>query len=189
MFWFAGFIWGLSVVLGAEALIHPVVRPGSLGTLISGTVNHETEMIFQFEVDQHLVEDGALRVFVSSDHSAAALPLLVVVRYTQGVLSWQLPLLVKTDLGNDIFRMSSYNSVNRTLCPAKNYPLKLMSDADPVVPTRTVLVSFSTASPQEVQFQLRCELADQWKVGHESDCFSYSFSISDYIPRNSFPCD
>ena len=100
------------------------------------------------------MEEGALRIYVSSDHSEAGLPLLVVTRYTQGVLSWQLPLLVRTDLGQDEFLMTQYQSVNRTLCPANNYPI-LLGDGNKEEETHTVLVSFSTASPKEVQFQLR----------------------------------
>ena len=150
-----------------------MVHSGSLGTLISTSVTDSTEIIFQFEVSKHLVEEGALRIFVGSDHSAAALPLLIVVRYTQGVLSWQLPLVVRTDLGNEEFRMTSYHSVNRTLCPADNYPLRDNNNNLVIEENRTVLVSFSTASPQEVMFQLR--LIGYNEIVYTLEAFSYRF--------------
>lgn len=136
-----------------RCLISPIVHPGKMGTLISSRVTDNTELIFQFDdIPAHLVTEGALRVYVASDHSESELPLLVVTRYTQGVLSWQLPLLVRTDLGDDDYTMTSYNSVNRTLCPSNNYPILLSNQREE---NRTVLVSFSTASPKEIQFELR----------------------------------
>ena len=36
--------------------------------------------------------DSALRVYVESDRASISAPVLIVVRYKKGVLSWQLPM-------------------------------------------------------------------------------------------------
>ena len=43
--------------------------------------------------------ENALRLNVESEFASSDNPVMVVVRHKAGVLSWQLPLEVKTDIG------------------------------------------------------------------------------------------
>ena len=63
---------------------------------------------------------------------------------TQGVLSWQIPFLVRRDGQNSYDR---YYSVNRTLCPIENNPksIVLQQGSD-------VFVTVSTSSEENVSF-------------------------------------
>ena len=46
--------------------------------------------------------ESALRIHAEADSASPENPLMVVVRHKAGVLSWQLPLEVKTDVGEPL---------------------------------------------------------------------------------------
>ena len=53
-------------------------------------------------------------MYVESDSASISAPVLVVVRYKKGVLSWQLPMETQDP---DDTKSVVYTAVNRTLCP------------------------------------------------------------------------
>jgi len=72
------------------------------------------------------------------------LPLIVVVRQTTGILSWQIPLLVESTDLNSV----TYNKTSRTLCSTKYYRYAPKDEEE------FVIVDISTASHENISFTL-----------------------------------
>ena len=152
--------------------IDPVpVHNASLGSLYTDWVNTTTEFIYEFSYSQEALGERALRVYVESDEAQAGAPLLVVVRYEKGVLSWQLPLAVQDQEEEETV---SYTASNRTICP-----LDLQSD---LVRRRNhmVTVSISTASVVPLMFSVSLYVQEDYYVNMNT---SYSISLTPYAPQ------
>jgi len=86
------------------------------------------------------LETARIKIESNATHS---LPLIIVVRQTTGILSWQIPLLVNSvDLDNVI-----YNKTSRTLCSTKYYRYAQNDE-------EYVIVGISTASQENVFFDI-----------------------------------
>uniref|UniRef100_A0A5S6QL09 SID1 transmembrane family member 1 n=1 Tax=Trichuris muris TaxID=70415 RepID=A0A5S6QL09_TRIMR len=84
---------------------------------------------------------AVVRVTVQSLEASLERPLLVVVRESKTILSWQLPLLLENKF--------QYNVASRTLCPDLEEGLK--SDA---TLTRPLYIELSTNSPVPISFSV-----------------------------------
>ena len=160
------------VEVSARPYIDPVpVHNASLGSLYTDWVNTTTEFIYEFSYSQEALGERALRVYVESDEAQAGAPLLVVVRYEKGVLSWQLPLAVQDQEEEETV---SYTASNRTICP-----LDLQSD---LVRRRNhmVTVSISTASVVPLMFSVSLYVQEDYYVNMNT---SYSISLTPYAPQ------
>ncbi|KAG5327516.1 SIDT1 protein, partial [Pseudoatta argentina] len=86
------------------------------------------------------LETARITIESNATHS---LPLIIVVRQTTGILSWQIPLLVNSaDLDTVI-----YNKTSRTLCSTKYYRYAQNDDEH-------VIVGISTASHENITFSI-----------------------------------
>lgn len=86
------------------------------------------------------METARIKVESNATHN---LPLIIVVRQTTGILSWQIPLVVtSTDLNTVI-----YNKTSRTLCSMKYYRYAQNDE-------EYVIVGISTASRENILFDL-----------------------------------
>jgi len=87
------------------------------------------------------LETARIKIESNATHN---LPLIVVVRQTTGILSWQIPLLVNS---KNIDYMT-YNKTSRTLCSTKYYRYASKDESE------FVIVGISTASHENVFFKL-----------------------------------
>ena len=83
-----------------DADINPVVVRAKLGDTMTNEVDADSQIIFEYKVNARQVgAESALRIYAEAESALPDNPLMVVVRHKAGVLSWQLPLEVKTDIG------------------------------------------------------------------------------------------
>jgi hypothetical protein len=130
------------------SLLETIVESASLDSLVVASVNASVERVYQFDVNSSSVGFGALRLYVSSAFAPVSNPVMVVVRHKAGVLSWQLPLEVKTDVDLDgRFETARYYSANRTLCTAGG-------DIGSAAWSESVIVSVSTSAEAHVSFSV-----------------------------------
>lgn len=85
-------------------------------------------------------ETARIKIESNATHS---LPLIVVVRQTTGILSWQIPLLVNSKNTDYV----TYNKTSRTLCSTKYYRYAPKDDTE-------FIVGISTASHENVYFNM-----------------------------------
>ncbi|XP_011702065.1 PREDICTED: SID1 transmembrane family member 1-like isoform X2 [Wasmannia auropunctata] len=104
------------------------------------TTNATVEYVFLYPASN--VSMGTARIKIESN-ATHSLPLIIVVRQTTGILSWQIPLLVNSaDLDTVI-----YNKTSRTLCSNKYY--RYAQDDE-----EYVIVGISTASRENIFFEI-----------------------------------
>ena len=152
--------------------IDPVpIHNASLGQVYTNTVNQSMEYIYEFNYSQEEVGERALRVYVESDEAEAGAPVLVVVRYEKGVMSWQLPFPVQDQ---DEETVVSYTASNRTLCPLNFYSDLIRSR------NHMVTVSISTANVKAVKFSLSLYIQEDYYISMNS---SYSISLTPSAPQ------
>ena len=147
------------------------VHNASLGQLYTGWINTTTEFIYEFTYSQERLGERALRVYVESDGAETGAPVLVVVRYEKGVLSWQLPLTVQDQ--EEVTNVR-YTASNRTICPL-GLQSSLVRRRD-----HMVTVSVSTASVASVKFSLSLYVQNDYYVTINT---SYSISLTPYAPQ------
>lgn len=87
------------------------------------------------------LETASIKVESNATHS---FPLIIAVRQTTGILSWQIPLLVDSTGLNSV----TYNKTSRILCSTKYYRYATRDFEEFVV------VSISTSSHTNVFFNL-----------------------------------
>lgn len=157
----------------SRTYIDPVpIHNASLGELYTNTINQSTEFIYEFSYSQEVLGERALRVYVESDEAGAGAPVLVVVRYEKGVMSWQLPFSVQDHQEETAV---SYTASNRTICPPNLYRDLGVSRSN-----HTVTVSISTASVQPVSFSLSLYIQQDYYVTMNT---SYSISLNPSAPQ------
>ncbi|KAL6257470.1 hypothetical protein P5V15_011040 [Pogonomyrmex californicus] len=103
-------------------------------------INSTIEYVFLYPASNISLETARIKVESNATHS---LPLIVVVRQTTGILSWQIPLLVA---GTD-FDTVIYNKTSRTLCSTKYYRYSRNNE-------EFVIVGISTASYENIFFNI-----------------------------------
>ena len=87
-------------------ICYKVIQNCSLDQEFSDVVNSSVQFILHYE---NIAEHG-LRVYTKSIDAPENQPVVIVVRQKKGVLSWQIPFLVRRDGQNFYDR---YYSVNR----------------------------------------------------------------------------
>ena len=137
-------IFNFLLVSASNSTTHPfetkIIPNCSLGQTFSDVVNSSVQFILHYE---NIVGTG-LRLHTESQNADENQPVVIVARQKKGVLSWQIPFLVRRDGQNSYDR---YYSVNRTLCPIENNPksIVLLQGSD-------VFVTVSTSSEENVSF-------------------------------------
>uniref|UniRef100_UPI00358F2CC3 SID1 transmembrane family member 2-like isoform X2 n=1 Tax=Myxine glutinosa TaxID=7769 RepID=UPI00358F2CC3 len=129
-------------------------------TLYQGSVraNRSEEFIFHYRP----IKGEAVRVWVSSPTNDSQRPLMFVVQQQQGVMSWQVPLVLRAITGVSYL----YRDVSRTLCcldverPTSKFALKSPSQlrrmaAHATLEEKHFTVTVTTQSPSNVSYELR----------------------------------
>ncbi|XP_032663534.1 SID1 transmembrane family member 1-like isoform X2 [Odontomachus brunneus] len=119
----------------------PIVIPSATyGQSYQRIINTTVEYVFLYARNASL-ETARIKVESNATHS---FPLIIAVRQTTGILSWQIPLLVdSTDLNS-----VTYNKTSRILCSTKYYRYAVRDEKE------FIIVSISTASRANVFFNL-----------------------------------
>ncbi|KYQ59051.1 SID1 transmembrane family member 1 [Trachymyrmex zeteki] len=118
----------------------PIVIEAKYEHTYNKTINATVEYVFLYPASNVTLETARITVESNATHS---LPLIIVVRQTTGILSWQIPLLVNSaDLDTVI-----YNKTSRTLCSTKYYRYAQNDDEH-------VIVGISTASRENITFSV-----------------------------------
>jgi hypothetical protein len=89
---------------------------------------------------------SSVRIIVESQDAISNYPLSVVVKQKQGILSWEIPLLVQN---KRLLNPIPYNLTSRTLCPSKYYKTIKLTEMD-----EYVTITISTASLKNISFYL-----------------------------------
>ena len=127
------------------ALFPKVIQNCSLDQEFSYAVNSSVQFILHYE---NIVEYG-LRVHTKSINAPEEQPVVFVIRQKKGVLSWQIPFLVRRDGQNFYDR---YYSVNRTLCPIENNPKSFLEGHR--IQGSDVFLTISTSSEKNINFSV-----------------------------------
>ncbi|KAG5331301.1 SIDT1 protein, partial [Acromyrmex heyeri] len=118
----------------------PIVIEAKYEHPYNKTINSTVEYMFLYPASNVTLETARITIESNATHS---LPLIIVVRQTTGILSWQIPLLVNSaDLDTVI-----YNKTSRTLCSTKYYRYAQNDDEH-------VIVGISTASHENITFSI-----------------------------------
>ncbi|XP_018401340.1 PREDICTED: SID1 transmembrane family member 1-like [Cyphomyrmex costatus] len=118
----------------------PIVIEANYEHTYNKTINATVEYVFLYPASNVTLETARITIESNATHS---LPLIIVVRQTTGILSWQIPLLVNSaDLDTVI-----YNKTSRTLCSTKYYRYAQNDD-------EYVIVGISTASHENITFSI-----------------------------------
>ncbi|XP_012056983.1 PREDICTED: SID1 transmembrane family member 1-like [Atta cephalotes] len=118
----------------------PIVVEAKYEHSYNETINSTVEYVFLYPASNVSLETARITIESNATHS---LPLIIVVRQTTGILSWQIPLLVNSaDLDTVI-----YNKTSRTLCSTKYYRYAQNNDEH-------VIVGISTASHENITFSI-----------------------------------
>ncbi|XP_071555084.1 SID1 transmembrane family member 1 isoform X1 [Temnothorax nylanderi] len=118
----------------------PIVIQADYGINYTKTINATIEYVFLYPTSNISLETARIKIESNATHS---LPLIIVVRQTTGILSWQIPLLVN---GVNLDTVT-YNKTSRTLCSTKYYRYAQNDE-------EYVIVGISTASRDNVFFQI-----------------------------------
>ncbi|TGZ57665.1 SID1 transmembrane family member 1-like isoform X2 [Temnothorax curvispinosus] len=118
----------------------PIVIQADYGINYTKTINATIEYVFLYPTSNISLETARIKIESNATHS---LPLIIVVRQTTGILSWQIPLLVN---GVNLDTVT-YNKTSRTLCSTKYYRYAQNDE-------EYVIVGISTASRDNIFFQI-----------------------------------
>ncbi|XP_014484274.1 PREDICTED: SID1 transmembrane family member 1-like isoform X2 [Dinoponera quadriceps] len=120
----------------------PIVIPSAAyGQDYPFIINRTIEYVFLYPASNVPLETARIKIESNATHS---FPLIIAVRQTTGILSWQIPLLVDSTGLNSV----TYNKTSRTLCSTKYYRYAVKDPKD------FIIVSISTASRTNVFFNL-----------------------------------
>ncbi|XP_076277521.1 SID1 transmembrane family member 1 [Lasioglossum baleicum] len=132
-----------NAILVQNLLFTPIVIDADYGEVYNFVINTTVEYVFLYRTNNATWMQTS-RINVESDASHSR-PLIVVVRQNREILSWQIPLVVKSTY----FNQSTYNKTSRTLCSTKDYQRGHGDEGD-----EFITVSLSTASHRNISFQL-----------------------------------
>ncbi|CAL1681359.1 unnamed protein product [Lasius platythorax] len=117
----------------------PIVIQADYGHNYPNTTNATVEYVYLYPA-ANISETARIQIESNATHS---LPLIVIVRQTTGILSWQIPLLVESADSSVV-----YNKTSRTLCSTKYYRYAPKDEEE------YVIVGISTASRENIWFNL-----------------------------------
>ncbi|XP_029169765.1 SID1 transmembrane family member 1-like [Nylanderia fulva] len=118
----------------------PIVTQAKYGQSYPNIINASVEYVYLYPAANISLETARIKIESNATHS---LPLIVIVRQTTGILSWQIPLLVESADSSVV-----YNKTSRTLCSTKYYRHAPKDD------DAYVIVGISTASHKNISFNL-----------------------------------
>ncbi|GAV03157.1 sid-1b [Ramazzottius varieornatus] len=117
----------------------------SLDRWYSGTVSFETSITFNFDYTIDPNRTRALRLQVDSRNASPKRPLMVVVRESKTVTSWEVPLSLE--------KKYKYWRVRRTLCPAQDHLDFLRENSnDTVSQEQHISIDITTQSRRPVDY-------------------------------------
>ena len=124
-----------------------------------GTVNNNSSKEIEFFIDSsQLNGTRAIRVHTSSKDSTVNHPLIVVIRRQNDVISWKIPVKVKTNV-NYMLIDKEYNEISRTLCPISDMPTYQAKNGM-VDYSENLAISLTTSSEKDVSFSLEIDIED-----------------------------
>ena len=121
-----------------------------------------------------------MRVYVESDESKTAFPVIVVVRHEHGVLSWEMPMRIQDP---DFSSYVHYTAVNRTICPYSHVNDNDNSNNEPLETNKTarISVSVSSASVSRVGFKMSLYVEKMYEVNMTTK--GYNVSVNPGAPQ------
>lgn len=118
--------------------------PAEFTQIYQGSVFNGTEDIYRYTYMQNESSPRAIRVEVKSEGATEDYPLLFVVRQQRGILSWQVPLMIRGIYG--------YDKVSRTLCPMDHLQVGVKDEKE------TVYLEVSAASPTALNYRVNATI-------------------------------
>ncbi|KAK6622147.1 hypothetical protein RUM44_001954 [Polyplax serrata] len=159
-----------------------------VGTLKNYTLNDETEFIIEIMHLPEKIERTPPRIFVKCEECTQENPLLLVVRQSKGVLSWELPVVIESNKKDTV-----YKKTERTLCP---YDIKNITDLEYeymndgkifTLGKSPVTLSLSTSSVMNVTAQLIVNLQTNFVITGNSNQTVYITPSSPFLFLYEFP--
>ncbi|XP_070548988.1 SID1 transmembrane family member 1-like [Ptychodera flava] len=121
-----------------------------LDTLYHGNVSRGNPERFVFLIEDGMNMSAAIRVHVSSSHAREMEPIIFVVKQPEGVISWQVPLVVVNENECEF----QYESVARTLCPLRFGGEKISE----------VVIDVSCSSTDDTYYSLEATLVQEFDL-------------------------
>ncbi|CAH1264016.1 SIDT1 [Branchiostoma lanceolatum] len=124
--------------------------PAEFTQIYQGSVYNGTEDIYRYTYTQNESSPRAIRVEVKSKGANEDYPLLFVVRQQRGILSWQVPLMIRGIYG--------YDKVSRTLCPMDHLQVGVKDEKE------TVYLEVSAASPTALNYRVNATILTDFSL-------------------------
>eukprot|EP00058_Branchiostoma_floridae_P011692 XP_002597180.1 hypothetical protein BRAFLDRAFT_66308 [Branchiostoma floridae] len=140
--------------------------PAQFNQIYQGNVFNGTEDIYRYTYMQNESSPRAIRVEVKSQGASEDYPLLFVVRQQRGILSWQVPLMIRGIYG--------YDKVSRTLCPMDHLQTGVKDERE------TVYLEVSAASPAALNYRVNATILTDFSL---STGQSRNFLVSPSQPQ------
>ncbi|CAM1301837.1 Uncharacterised protein g3080 [Pycnogonum litorale] len=137
--------------------IVPVVKEAQFSQPISFTLNSSQFYIYNFKYNFKLNETRVIRVHVNSTSTVNNDPVVFVFRQQKGIMSWQLPLQVRSSSSSKPVG-ADYYSVARTVCPLRNYE-GINKDSEKM---QDVYLDVSSESLKSVHVGLRLDFLENF---------------------------
>ncbi|KAJ3650386.1 hypothetical protein Zmor_016489 [Zophobas morio] len=136
-------------------------------------INKSVEYILDFAAEELIYPP---RVSINSSNADLSTPLMVVARQPKELVSWQLPMILESDSGNN-----NFTKISRTLCHDmyRRYLPKGMGN----VRVDSPIVSVATASEKNVTFSVRVDYQEDFFIQPSRQ---YNFTITPSEPRYYF---
>ncbi|KAM0733918.1 SID1 transmembrane family member 1 [Formica fusca] len=132
-------LFDIAASISSPSAFSPIVINADYDQPEKNITNSAVEYVFLYRAADISLETAKIEIESNATHR---FPLIVIVRQTTGILSWQIPLLVD---GTDSI---IYNKTSRILCSTKYYRYA------PKNKEEYVIVGISTASPENIFFEL-----------------------------------
>ncbi|XP_072758199.1 SID1 transmembrane family member 1 [Anoplolepis gracilipes] len=140
-------LFNAAASISSSSAFSPIVIRADYERSYQNTTNATVEYVFLYPAATISLETARIEIESNATHS---LPLIVIVRQTTGILSWQIPLLV--DGANSVV----YNKTSRILCSTKYYRYTPKDEGE------YVIVGISTASHENIFFNLSVVKVDDF---------------------------
>nr|WJM99465.1 SID1 transmembrane family member 1-like protein [Ips calligraphus] len=178
-------MWLFNLIIGTF-LLHPtlcvslnkvIIIPANYSTPYSGVINSSFEYIVEFSNNNFIVQPtGPPRVTVTTNNATAQFPLMVTTRQPKQLLSWNLPLVVETEYGEEY-----YTNTSRTLCYDILKHNKLTEYRE--LEHQNPIITLATSSVANVHFNISVDFPQYFHIEHNT---LYNFTISPSEPQYFF---
>uniref|UniRef100_T1E169 Putative SID-1 n=1 Tax=Cupiennius salei TaxID=6928 RepID=T1E169_CUPSA len=150
--------------LSSDCTCYPVNK--DFNETITDAVNKDCRKCYVFSYNFTLDQNWAANVWISSKNASQHKPLLIVVRESLSVMSFQVP---------QTFDGNSFSEVNHTLCPLANY-----FDKELKASKQDIFVEISSQSDNFVGFEMKMVKDHDFVIVKEK---SLTFNITPSQPR------